>query len=263
MPTIERPNATVAYDVVGSGPAIVLGHSLFCTRSMWRGVSGRLQESYCLINVELRGHGESSADGPFTLADLVDDWLAILDQEGIERAALCGLSTGGMTAMRAAGRAPERVAGLALLDTNAAPETPFNRFQYTLLGWGYSHLGLLPRRKLLQSMYSPSTLAERSDLVAAFLKQAKGFDRRQLRYAMKAVFGRSGFDVSQLVVPALVIVGEHDVATPPICARRIAEAIDGASLEIVPGAGHLTAEEQPEVVANLLDPFFERCFSAT
>lgn len=262
MPTIERPNATVAYDVVGSGPPIVLGHSLFCTRSMWRGVVRRLQESYCLINVELRGHGESTAEGPFSLEDLVDDWLAIMDQEGIERAALCGLSTGGMTAMRVAGRAPERVAGLALLDTNAAPETPFNRLQYGMLGWGYSNLGLLPTKTLLRKMYSAATLAGRPDLGEAFLEQARGFDRRRLGHAMKAVFGRSGFDLSPLSVPALVIVGEHDVATPPVCARRIAEAIDGASLEIVPGAGHLTAEEQPEVVAGLLEPFFERCFSA-
>ena len=153
MPSIERQNATVAYDVVGSGPPIVLGHSLFCTRSMWRGVVPRLQDSYRVINVELRGHGDSTAEGPFTLADLVDDWLAILDQEGIEQAVLCGLSTGGMTAMRVAGRAPDRVAGLALLDTNAAPETQFNRLQYGMLGWGYSNLGLLPKKTLLRKMY--------------------------------------------------------------------------------------------------------------
>jgi pimeloyl-ACP methyl ester carboxylesterase len=221
-----------------------------------------LQDSYRVINVELRGHGDSTAEGPFTLADLVDDWLAILDQEGIEQAVLCGLSTGGMTAMRVAGRAPDRVAGLALLDTNAAPETPFNRFQYGMLGWGYSNLGLLPKKTLLRKMYSPATLAARPDLGEAFLEQVEGFDRRRLGHAMKAVFGRSGFDVSPLSVPALVIVGEHDLATPPICARRMAEAIDGASLEIVPGAGHLTAEERPEIVSDLLEPFFERCFSA-
>ena len=64
MPVIERPGARVAYDVVGSGPPIVLGHSLFCTRSMWRGVVPRLADRFRLINVELRGHGESTAESP-------------------------------------------------------------------------------------------------------------------------------------------------------------------------------------------------------
>jgi alpha-beta hydrolase superfamily lysophospholipase len=58
----------------------------------------------------------------------------------------------------------------------------------------------------------------------------------------------------------VVIVGEHDAATPPSCARAIAASIDGASLEVVPDAGHLTAVEQPDRVAALLGPFFDRCF---
>jgi len=263
MPTIERPNATVAYDVVGSGAPVILGHSLFCTRSMWRGIVSRLQDDYLLINVELRGHGESTAEGPFTLADLVDDWLAIMDQEGIDKAVLCGLSTGGMTAMRLAVREPDRVAGLALLDTNAAPESPLNRIKYGVMGWGYTRFGLLPKRTLLRSMYSPATLAGQPDLVTEFLDQVRGFDRRRLGHTMGAVFGRGTVDISGLEHPTLVVVGEHDTATPPVCAHRIAEAIDGASLEVVPAAGHLTAEEQPGAVAELLRPLLDRCFSRT
>jgi 3-oxoadipate enol-lactonase len=262
MRSIKRSGATVAYDVVGSGPPVILGHSLFCTRSMWRGVVARLQDDYLVVNVELRGHGESSAEGPFTLTDLVDDWLAIMDQEGIERAALCGLSTGGMTAMRLAVHRPERVAGMALLDTNAESETPLNRIKYGLLGWGYKRFGILPKKTLLQSMYSPVTLAERKDLVDEFLEQARGFDRTSLGYAMAAVFGRGTIDVSGLEHPTLVVVGEYDTATPPACAHRIAQAIDGASVEVIPQAGHLTAEEQPEAVAALLRPFLEKCLTA-
>lgn len=262
MPTIRRPNATVAYDVVGSGLPVILGHSLFCTRGMWRGVVSQLQANYLLINVELRGHGESTAEGPFALADLVDDWLAIMDQEGVDKAVLCGLSTGGMTAMRFALREPGRVAGLALLDTNADPETPLNRIKYGLLGWGYQHFGLLPKKTLLQSMYSPSTLAGQTDLVAEFLEQVRGFDRRELGYAMSAVFGRGKVDISSVEHPSLVIVGEHDIATPPACARRIARSIEGADLQVISGAGHLCAEEKPRPVAELLGSFFARCFSS-
>lgn len=261
MPTIERPGAIVAYDVVGSGPPVILGHSLFCTRSMWLDVIQRLAGDFSLINIELRGHGESTAEAPFTLDDLVGDWLAIMDELGVDTAFLCGLSTGGMTAMRVAARAPERVTALALLDTNAAPETALNRLQYTVLGWAYSNLGLLPRKTLLTKMYSKATLTSRPELGEAFLEQVRRLDRRRLGYAMKAVFGRGSFDPRAIACPTTVVVGEHDLATPPACARKIVESIEGASLEIVEAAGHLTAQEQPEVVAMLLRRFFAKCSS--
>ena len=215
--------------------------------------------SYRLINVELRGHGESTANGPFSLDDLVDDWQAIMDLEGVDKAVLCGLSTGGMTAMRFAARSPQRVAGLALLDTNAAAESRLNRVKYSLLGWGYLQLGVLPTKTLLRSMYSPETLAERKDLVAAFLDQVRLFDRRQLGYAMKAIFGREAIDLGGVEVPTLAMVGEDDLATPPSCARRIARSIEGARVEVIAGAGHLSVEEKPAVVAELLEPFLEGC----
>jgi pimeloyl-ACP methyl ester carboxylesterase len=263
MRTIDRPGATVAYDVVGEGPAVLLGHSLFCTRRMWRHVVPELEQKFLVVNIELRGHGRSAATAPFTIDDLVEDWLAIMDREQIGRAALCGLSTGGMTAMRLAAREPSRVAGLALLDTNSEPETPLHRLEYKVLGWGYSRFGLLPRKKLASAMYSPRTLSERRHLVEEFIEQVTQLDRRQIGYAMQAVFGRRRIDLSGVGHPSLVVVGEYDAATPPVCARRIADAIEGARLETIPGAGHLTAEEAPEAVLSLLVPFLERCWSAS
>jgi len=259
MPTIQRPNATVSYDVTGSGPPVVLGHSLFCTRRMWAGVVEELRERYCLINVELRGHGESTADAEFDLNDLVDDWLAILDKEGIDKALLCGLSTGGMTAMRLALRAPDRVVGLGLLDTAALAEPPVARIKYWFLAKGYEHLGILPTGELLRAMYCDDTIRDRPELTARLISEAKGFDRRHLGHAMSAVFGRDSIDVTPISRPALVIVGEHDRATPVAWARALADALGNAELEIVEGAGHLTAEERPSEVAGLLSTFFAGC----
>jgi 3-oxoadipate enol-lactonase len=263
MPEIRRSNATVAYEVVGSGPSVLLGHSLFCTRTMWCGVVDALRDDYRLINIELRGHGESTAEGPFRLTDLADDWLAILDQEEIDEALLCGLSTGGMTAMRLAVRAPERVGGLALLDTDAAAEERAARLKYSILAWGYVWLGILPRRRLLRAMFGPESLRTRPELTSRFLSTVRGFDRRQLRHAMNAIFGRRSVAVVSIAQPTLVIVGAHDQATPVVKARAIAEAIEGAVLEIIPSAGHLTAEEDPAAVAALLRPFFARCIAGS
>ncbi len=152
MPTIERLGATVAYTVSGKGPPVILGHSLFCTRSMWENVLPALEDEYTFVNVELRGHGESTADAEFTIWDLADDWAAILDKEGFASAIAGGLSTGGMTAMRLVLRAPERVNGLALLDTSSGREHGVDRVKNSILAWGYEKLGILPEGQLLQGM---------------------------------------------------------------------------------------------------------------
>lgn len=259
MSTIRRPHATIAYDAVGEGPTVVLGHSLFCTRSMWRGVVEALAGEYRFLNVELRGHGQSTAEAPFTLDDLVDDWLAILDRESVDRAILCGLSTGGMTAMRLALRVPERVYGMALLDTSADREPLVNRVKNGALAWGYSHFGLLPSGALLAAMFAPQTVRNRNDLTSSLLDDVRSFDRGQISHAIRAVFGRDAVDLSGVTVPTLAMVGEHDAATPPSRARRIAATVEGAILAVIPGAGHLTTLEQPAAVVEHLRPFFARC----
>lgn len=260
MPIIQRPGAAVSYEVVGAGPPVVLGHSLLCTGQMWARVVAALRSSFRFINVDLRGHGRSTAEAPFTLDDLVDDWLAILHRESIESAVFCGLSTGGMTAMRLALSEPQRVLGLALLDTSAAAEPARARRRYTALAWVYRRLGLLPRKPLLEGMFAPSTIADRPELTTDLLTAVRRLDRAAVGHAMDAVWGRDGIDPSPVKAPTLVIVGEHDAATPPVCARAIAGSIGGAELHVIPDAGHLTAVEQPAQVAALLGPFFTRCF---
>jgi pimeloyl-ACP methyl ester carboxylesterase len=261
MPTIARPGARVAYTVTGSGPPVILGHSLFCTRAMWAGVLERLGDAYTIINVELRGHGESTATAPFTLWDLVDDWAAILDAEGLRSAVCGGLSTGGFTAMRMALKMPARVRGLVLLDTDAGAESRIaQRLQYELLGWVYRSTGFVPVTILARAMFGAETRAQHPERLAEFIRVLRTFDRRHLHHAMRAVFGRDSVDLSAVRKPTLVATGEDDQATPVARARRIAAQIAGARLHTIPGAGHLSAVERPDVVAALLRDFLPRCF---
>ena len=257
---LKRDGSEVVYTVEGQGPAVVLGHSLFCQRSMWSGVVSRLRETFTLINVGLRGHGESTATAPFELWDLADDWVAILDEEEIEKAALCGLSTGGMTAMRFAVRYPDRACGLAVIDSDSNREASvWKRFQYSALGALYQRTGIIPTRTLAKALFGPNASAA---MIAELIALMKSFDRTQLAHAMKAVFGRDRVDVSTLTLPTLVVVGENDHATPADRSRDIAAAIEGSRLEILEGVGHLSAIEVPNDLADLLGPFLGNCFES-
>jgi pimeloyl-ACP methyl ester carboxylesterase len=261
MPAIERTGGRVYYEVDGEGPPVLLGHSLLCDGRMWEGVVPRLASRYRVINIDARGHRNSTADGPFDLYDLADDWLAIMAQEGIDRAALCGLSMGGMTAMRVALKSPGKVSALALLDTSAEAEVFGARVQYFLMAAAlraFGHLDVL-YRQLGPIMFSRAAARDQPEVVAREVARMREKEPRGLYYATQAVISRDPLleRLRRISCPTLVLVGDDDKPTPPFRSERIARVVPGARLERVPASGHLSALEAPDVVADHLLAFLE------
>src|SRR4029079_9344476 len=101
-------------------PVVLFAPSLGSTLEMWEGQIRALAAAHRVVRFDLRGHGRSAAPpGPYEVADLGRDILGLLDELAIERAALCGISIGGMGAIWAAAHAPERVRRLVLCSTSA------------------------------------------------------------------------------------------------------------------------------------------------
>ena len=102
------------------GPVVVLSNSLGTTHTMWDANVAALEEHFRVLRYDTRGHGCSPVPpGPYTIDDLADDVVALLDDLGIDRAHFVGLSLGGMTGMRLAARNPDRVDRLVVLCTGA------------------------------------------------------------------------------------------------------------------------------------------------
>jgi pimeloyl-ACP methyl ester carboxylesterase len=171
-----------------------------------------------------------------------------------DRFALAGLSMGGYVAFEVLRRAPERVARLALLDTSARPDTEearANRFRLVALAeggrFGEVHAALWPR------LVAPHRRDDRAleAVVRRMMDETgpDGFVRQQT-----ALMARPDSRplLPGIEIPTLVLVGEEDVVTPPEVAREMAEAVEWASLVVVPGAGHLSTLEAPDVVNRAL-----------
>ena len=104
--------------VTGDGPPLVLSNSLGTTLYLWDDQVPALAEHFTLIRYDTRGHGDSETPpGPYTLDDVGQDVIDLLDHLEIARAHVAGISLGGMTAMWLGIHAPERVEKLALLCT--------------------------------------------------------------------------------------------------------------------------------------------------
>lgn len=248
-------------DVQGEGPPIVLWHSVLCSGAMWSTIPGELARSRRVINVDGPGHGRSSRTRePYTLDDNVDAALAVLDACGVKRAVWCGLSWGGMVGMRLALRAPERVSGLVLVDSNGDREVPEKLPSYRAMALISRMVGPVPPLldRLEPIYFSPHTLRAKRDIVEAFRRGVAAMDRESIRHVVDAVIlGRDDIraQLHRITAPTLVIVGADDVATPHQRSHDISTRIPGARLVEIPRAGHLSAWEQPDAVLEAIEAF--------
>ncbi len=252
---------------VGSGQrqregdaTIVLWHSFLCDGGMWDGQVAALSALGRVLVFDGPGHGKSEAPPPFSLDDNARALVDALDAIAPGPVVMAGLSWGGMLAMRLALLAPERVRALALLDTSAAAEDPRRRLQYRALLSLFRRVGVprwLTDRQVAPMMFSRRARAARPELAARMHAEVNGFSRVGVARVGEAIFSRADITASlgRIAAPTLVICGTEDRATPPSRSTAIARGISGARLELIDGAGHLSALEAPTPVTALLAPF--------
>jgi 3-oxoadipate enol-lactonase len=244
----------VSYSVDGpdDAPVVVLSNSLGATRGMWDPQVPALAERYRVITYDARGHGDSPAPpGPYTLDDLVDDVVGLLDEVGAERAHLVGVSLGGMTAMRMAVREPARVHRLVLLCTSASTDAgPFRERAATVRRGGTAPLA----QAVVSRWVTPAFAAEHPEVVARLEAMVAGADDEGYAHCCEVVADvELRADLPRITAPTLVISGAQDQALPPEHQRVIAEGIPGAELITLSPAAHIPTVEAPlEVTGAIL-----------
>jgi 3-oxoadipate enol-lactonase len=116
-------NAVAVHHVVtgpADAPVVVLSNSMGADLRMWDAQVDALAEHFRVVRYDTRGHGQSPVpDGPYSMDDLADDVIALIDTLGVEKAHVVGPSLGGMTGIRLAARNPDRVDAMVLLCTAA------------------------------------------------------------------------------------------------------------------------------------------------
>lgn len=172
---------------------------------------------------------------------------------------LCGASMGGMVAMEAARQSPQRIAGLALLGTNAQPETPAMRELRE------AAIALFEQGRLAEVIEPNVELAFHPDqardpaLVKAYLDFVYRAGAAQLVAQNRAVIARPDAreHLARVRCPTLVMCGDTDRLAPPEHSREIASLIPGAQLVIVPRCGHMLTMEQAGFVNATLAQWLE------
>ena len=253
----EANGIRIHAEVKGSGPWLVLSHSLACCTAMWREQIDRFSERYRVLAFDTRGHGRTDAPaGPYTLDLLADDLEALLDKAGVDRCHFAGLSMGGMIGMTHALRYPGRFESLILCDTSSRiPAEARPLWQQRIdLAQTQGMAALAPstlerwftegfRQSQAQVVHAVGDLI-RATPVPGFVGCCHAISQLDLTDKLGAIR-----------VPTLVLVGDRDVGTPVEASRVIHQAIPGAQLGVIPSASHLSNIEQPETFDFLLDRF--------
>lgn len=237
------------------GIPLVFINALGTDLRIWDEVVGRLTDRYPVVRFDKRGHGLSDCPpAPYLIRDFSADLLSLLDHLEIARAILAGISVGGMIALDFAASWPERVHALILCDTAPKIGTAdlWNERIDTLRAHGMDSMA----EAILSRWFAPSF---KDQSPAAY----RGYDNMLTRTPVEGYTGTCeairDTDLTETVktieARALVLCGSEDISTPPPLAREMAELMPQAEFQEIPGAGHLTCVEQPDLVAAHIEQF--------
>ena len=250
------------YRESGEGEPILWIMGLGNDHRGWAYQAPAFRDRFRCITYDNRDVGQSQqADGPYTVADMVDDAVGLLDALGVEQCNVVGFSMGGAQAQELAIRHSERVRRLVLCSTYTSRDprgeaiflsrvllrerlSP-EEYQRVTLPWAYTYLD-----------YQRPGFIEQT--IEAILNdpypQSLDAFRRQVEATLSVDTERR---LGQIQSPTLLLFGEDDITTPLRFARALEAGIPNATLRLVPGAGHGLPWSHPEEFNRIVRGFLE------
>ncbi len=252
----------IFYDILGSGPDLVLLHAFPVNHEMWLPAAQRLAEHYRVILPDLRGHGASGVGpGPATMELHAQDIMRVCEAAGVREPIFGGVSIGGYVLFELWRQAPARVRGLILSDTRAQADTDEARAARLQSAHDVEESGTHTFLEgMVPKLLGASSIADRSEVVARVRDMMSTMTAGGIAAVQRGMAARpdSRPTLATINLPTLVLVGAEDTVTTVADAEAIRQGIVGSNSAVLPLAGHLAVLEQPEaaadVIQKVLDP---------
>jgi len=255
---------TQYYDDKGpqNGIPIIFIHGFPFDSTTWQSQVNVVPERFRTITYDVRGHGQSEAGPiPYSLEFFVDDLFALIKKLELDQPILCGLSMGGYIALRAFERWPALFKALILCDTRSEGDTNEAKISRangikTIREQGTSKFAEDSVKNLFWEGNTNNRIAEIKNVRQMIEKTSPDV----ICATSMALAARTDTTeiLSDIKVPVLIIVGEHDKITPPIAAESLHENIQDSELVVIKNAGHLSNIENPMEFNEALVGFLER-----
>jgi 3-oxoadipate enol-lactonase len=245
-----------AFTVLGGGPTVVMlhgiggGHLSFAPQVETLAASG-----YRAVAWDMPGYGRSAPIEPYTFKGLAESCLALIDSLKCDEVTLVGHSMGGMVAQEVMARRPEKISRLVLCGTSPAFGKPDGDWQRDFIAGRTAPLDAGKTmaelaETLVPQMIGPGSLPEGVRLAQHCMGLVPAATYRRALECI-VTFDRRA-NLPHILVPTLLVAGEHDRNAPPAVMRKMAERIPHSSYLEMKGIGHLQNLEAPEVFDGLL-----------
>lgn len=264
MATLSGNGINLYYEQQGSGPDIVLISGFAAQHLNWLAMLDKLSKHFRVTCFDNRGVGQSDQpQGPYSIAQMADDTLALMDVLGITQALICGHSMGGLIAQHLAAHHPQRVSHACIVNS-LCRLWPVNLAAMQAMVKIYDS-GLDPElqiRNVLPWLYSNDFLStpERIDFV---LDKMLNDPHPQTSFGYHGQWGAlEGVDtrqyLAQVQCPVTVVAGSDDILTPLAMSMEVANHIDGASYVELEEVGHMIPIEQGDALVEIIMALHQR-----
>jgi 3-oxoadipate enol-lactonase len=265
MPQIISGDADIFYEVLGSGPPVVLLHPFPANHNLWKPAAQALITRYRVIVPDLRGHGASGVgEGPATMEKHAADIARVLDHEEVRRTAFVGVSIGGYVLFEFWRKHRERVEALVLCNTKAQADTPEARAVRLQAATFVMERGTeLFFGSMIPKLMGNTTRDTRPDLVEGALRMMRTMSPEDVAMVQRGMAERqdSVETLKTINVPTMLVTGDEDILTGVAEAELMRQNISGSEINVIAKAGHYSPWEQPEEVGKLLRQFLDRLYA--
>lgn len=246
----------------GGGRPLLLSAGLGGSAAYWAPNIPELAIPYRILTYDHRGTGRSerTVAGDLTVEAMADDMLTVLDAAGVEQAVIVGHAAGGLAGMALALKAPDRVAGLVVINGWARLDPHTARcFDTRLALLGVSPRAFVHAQPLF--LYPPEWISEHGEALAAeeehLLGHFPGAEMVQRRIAAVRRFNVEG-RLGEIRVPTAFFMSRDDMLVPPGCSRRLADGVPGAHLIAMDHGGHACNVTRADEFNRWLRAWLER-----
>lgn len=250
----------MAYTDEGHGTPVVLVHGYPLSRALWAPQVAALRSTYRVIAPDLRGFGDSAADGGTNngLSQYALDLASLLDHLKVGQVVLAGHSIGGYIALAFARESLGRLRGLMLVSTRPGADSTEAANNRRTLAERVGKEGVQPVvDSMAPKIISAHSQTQKPNLMEQVQGIMRGASPEGVILALHAMASRddSTMLLPTLKIPTLVLAGEADLLVPPDESRKMAEVIPDARLTLIPQVGHLPSLEAPEAVNQAMAEF--------
>lgn len=251
--------SALAVEDLGQGPAVVLVHGLGGWRDVWATSAASLRAAgFRVITYDQRGHGDSAdVDPPWSIVNLADDLLAVLDGVGLARASIVGHSMGGRAMFDFVLRHPDRVSGIVAVGAHSeAPRPPYRAVLETVREVT-ARSGVSGFRRAFEDAGEIPDRVAHDPAFAAWFEDRFSHNRPAMIVAaldailsMPTLTGR----LNEIRRPMLSVVGERDLNFLEL-AGHYAKVVAGCRTEVLPGCAHYPMVDAPDAFVDVLVTF--------